>query len=385
MALIYCDLDYLNKSRPTRDDLEDHLYYIASQIFNRCTADWILSKGYRPTKQNSEQNIKSALRHGNYNYIVWSQEHDDFGFIIPKDLKIKIENLRLKLSYHEEINKSKVFPRTKRPFSTMLFTGNNCQEGEKYLPVVRYEDLFQKVGKPRPVKSCGTFYYYEPDSSSYLKLGDCLVAANKVDAVWKLEGYENGLPYLVKNGKLVESRSLRVINEFLAEFYPGTFEELLQEYLDDPNEDTLKNLEKEAKSKESKHLMKDVNGFFTQLLTDEEDVDELIDVIKYDENEEEDRLNRLYVYDSNDEYQGDLLLQRFDYLDQDICKLAREQEYDTILLQREPGGGRVVTEIIDTRSRTDSYASICKEKFDLPTHKTEYPTIWFSNYGFMTY
>lgn len=382
-ALQNCDLKFLQILPQNTDQFNEYfLFSIEKVYFNVCSLNWILSRGYQPSPQILKQIVEASLRNENLEYLDWLKENFD----LSSDLKIQIHRFELKQAYHRKTQKLNVYPRTRRPISEMSFTGDNCRKGGRYLPVVRYEELYHKEDE----KSCGTFYFYEPDSTNYLELGNCLIAATKVDAILKLEGFKGGLPYLIKDEKLVQSSSLKVINEFLMNFRPGAFSGLLQEWFDSPKDTTLEDLEHEFDSnKESTQLLKNLNNFFTQILADEEDVDEPIEVIVYDENgiEEEDmeHMNRLYIYGPVNEYHGDWMLGGFDYLDQKICKLANKQGYDTVLLQREPGEKRAVTEILDVRSRKDSYASICKEKFNLPTWETNYPTIWFSNYGFMTY
>lgn len=78
----------------------------------------------------------------------------------------------------------------------------------------------------------------------------------------------------------------------------------------------------------------------------------------------------------------------FDELDQLICRAGRKADYDTILLQAEPGETRPVTEILDLRPREESFRDVCQADTPLFHQKVEgskYPTLWFRSYGFLTF
>ena len=82
---------------------------------------------------------------------------------------------------------------------------------------------------------------------------------------------------------------------------------------------------------------------------------------------------------------GNQLYSQFDFADQVICRLAQKLGYHTIILQREPGEKRVVTEVLDVRPRDVSYRSFCDvsdDKFQLWAYDSNYPTIWFTDYRF---
>ncbi len=72
-------------------------------------------------------------------------------------------------------------------------------------------------------------------------------------------------------------------------------------------------------------------------------------------------------------------------LDQIICVTGKKLAYDTIILQREPGVRRVVSEILDTRVRNISYSSICHPPSDINLYfkslvaTRNYPTVWYTS------
>lgn len=47
-----------------------------------------------------------------------------------------------------------------------------------------------------------------------------------------------------------------------------------------------------------------------------------------------------------------------DFLDQYLCKTAREAGYDVVLLEGIPGSHQVVAEVLDARLRIDSFDAL---------------------------
>lgn len=278
------------------------------------------------------------------------------------------------------------YPQTGRPITDMPFAGNNCVRGDDYLPVVRYESLYYSQ-ETLISDVCGTFYFYEPDSSNYLHLGKRLIAANKVDAILKLEGYPNGLPYIFDSTlnpftlTFIPSLSITAILTLADEFRENWDYDYKYKYLTDPRIVTREQDEIISDLDLITKRIRDIETYFRTLLQSELDIDS--NYIRTDNGSINSVYKELYNLRKHSKYQGNRMLGEFDYLDQPICKLANEQGYDTIILQREPGETRAVTEILDVRSRRESYQNICKTniKFDIPT--TQHPTIWYRNDGFL--
>lgn len=318
------------------------------------------------------------------------------------------------------------YPRTGRPITDLPFAGNNCVAKYNYLPVVRYESLHYSQA-PEPGKTyCGTFYYYEPDSTNFLNLGKCLITANKLDAVIQLERLTRGsLPPLIYKGKeILNSGTIPAFFELTNELFnqlnhattyyildedmsplPGFTTEFLFDYLNDPNQlyHYVDTLYKYMTSNEFRNRSGNVQSYLT--------FDRLVDlantrviplwttVIPFESRVNDpqylidmtipelpaaSKVNLLYENISTGDY-SPVFVEATDFTDQYICRRARELGYDTVLSQRDTGETRVVTEILDVRPRQMSYQSICKERFDVSTHPPKYPTVWFPEYGFMTY
>lgn len=75
----------------------------------------------------------------------------------------------------------------------------------------------------------------------------------------------------------------------------------------------------------------------------------------------------------------------YDNLDQPLCQFAQFLGVDTLLFQHEMGEKRAVSEILDTRPRSEDYLYKAIGR-TTPWWEVSprYPTIWFKKYGFVT-
>lgn len=235
-----------------------------------------------------------------------------------------------------------------RPVAQLKYHDKNQCNAGYYLPVVRYEDIYYSAesGNEHDFANeilsalglkefCGTFYYYEPYSSFYLNMGKTLIAGSKYDAVKQL---------------------LSVLGRSFSD---------------------LKYLDESAPSEED--IIRDHKVHFQEKWSN-------VLSISNDQNDD----NEFMIYHSEYEtrYLGKFYYAVMDGYDQTICMMAKEAGYDTVLLQKEPGKYRTVTEILDVRSRTISYDSICKFE-DRPmtnfAKNKKYPLIWLPSDGFLEF
>lgn len=219
------------------------------------------------------------------------------------------------------------YPLTGRPITPMPFLSTDFCSGSHYLPVLRYTKLYQSKREGENIY-CGTFYFFDPDSNRYLSLGKILIANNKVDAYWKL------FPYLTEDAKETVEKIEKSRNKFRFSL-PSVF------------------------------------------LQDQGDADKDYQIA--------DQLQTPLYLNQNGVYIGRKFMGNFDYLDQIICRAGIRAGFDTILLQREPGESRAVSEILDLRPREESYRDTCEidtPDFHLLAENSKYPTIWFGSYGF---
>lgn len=162
------------------------------------------------------------------------------------------------------------------------------------IPVTRYSAGMQRAlyyTNGDSSKFCGTFYYLEPESTTFLAYRTVLRSFNKTTALQELTTK-------IDNKKIVKEIR-RVVKDKL---------------LDD-------NLREHIEGVIPRDLMyRDINGNPI-----------------YDDN-------GIYAYE--------------DDLDQLLCRTAAMVGYDIVILESMVGGFQVVTEVLDTRSRKDSFCSL---------------------------
>lgn len=168
------------------------------------------------------------------------------------------------------------------------------QWGEwKVIPVTRYaagmtrSRYYNDMTKKQ--EYCGTFYYYEPESTTYLAYKKAFRSFNKTTAIKKLG---------VTDEKLLEKMDL---------------------------------------AKSMTRVTRHINGAEPRDL--------------------------IYTYELEDGskveyYAGRRYYAAEDYLDQDLCKVAAAAGYDIVILEAMVGSFQVVTEVLDVRSRQDSFLSL---------------------------
>lgn len=302
------------------------------------------TQGYTPlmTSVNNDEieNAKILIDHGadintlstdRHTPLLLAAENDNqdmVDFLLDSGAIPILETpLDFERAYHTPLYPIPRYTLTGRPITDMSYlrTKKMCT-GKHYLPVIRYQSLYyEKLYTTE--KFCGTFYFFEPSSEYFLSLGRFLIANNKVDAYLQLTMMYNETPVI------------------------------------------LDEIEKD-----------DIDASLSSVILErEKDASELHPFQRKE-------LTPLY-YDETGEYRGKDYLGHYDKLDQAICWLARKSGFNTVILQREPGETRVVTEILDTRPREESFQNFCQIR-DITFHqlasKSCCPTIWFKSYGVLT-
>lgn len=347
-------LDWFDSHYPKyRKRFYGELWHEAVGLRNKELIKWLQDKDYEP--EELDEMVLESLKGKDFKILKFLSEMGYISDIFDPKTGEPTDKTKLRIAY---LNPKFEYPRytqTRRPVTKMPFTGNHCVKDAKYLPVVRYEELY--FGQHMSIKEevCGTFYFYEPDSENYLNLGRVLIAANKVDAAIKLQININSSIQLFLEYKFTLKEWSKMLDKF-----------------DLPE-------------------AQEIQDYLTTLISKESDIDlntlSILDLYLPQPGNLVNKVNAVYEIIKRDkkEYMGYKLVSHFDYLDQKICKAAQKEGYDTILLQREPGEQRANTEILDVRTRKQSYDNICKEKFNIQTHSSNYPSIWFPEYGFMSY
>lgn len=172
------------------------------------------------------------------------------------------------------------------------------------IPVTRYSDgmskgLFHDIYDEN--LHCGTFFYFEPESTTYLTFNTVRIYRNKYDAVQEIlpNMYRNKLPSSRRNGAC----ELAVFNAYFEnrQSLPADMKMTINEYLQENKSTSTK-----------RRYVGAISG----------------------------------LYAIEDKY------------DQDLCHYAREAGIDIIILTDMIGSHQIVVEVLDTRSRQISMSNL---------------------------
>lgn len=228
--------------------------------------------------------------------------------------------------YHSHVTEDvRMYPWTHRPIVRLenyKYVPTNRliktpQEGHIYLPVIRYMHHSHPPGHqvrqemdgdqtPPPPQFCGTFFFYEPNSSILMDLGNVGVYASKIGASDALFDYrdEDLFPYdsQLKKTMVLLTSSMRSVNPSVRE----TFEKQMFHHLTlKPDDIPL--------IPHPKMLSEEFSPYSPTLG---------VDVARIHRNS--------------------------DYADQNICVAAKKVGFNTLILQHEFGEINSVTEILVT-------------------------------------
>ncbi|CAH6420739.1 Hypothetical protein POVR2_LOCUS241 [uncultured virus] len=167
------------------------------------------------------------------------------------------------------------------------------------VPVTRYAAGMSKglYYNDRPKDTCGTFYYLEPESKTYLAYRTALTAFNKTEAAIALDVYD-------ESGMSVEERMLQHSR--------GTYPRDLMMTVGETQITYPFRVQDASLDDDDRHYA----GVYLDLYAEE------------------------------------------DVWDQPLCIAAREAGYDLVILENMVGKYQVVSEVLDTRSREDSFGSL---------------------------
>lgn len=208
-----------------------------------------------------------------------------------------------------------VYKQSKRAKTSMsMFRTSNNQfiysrpSAANYLPITRYGEGMSKglynIGPYEPSRHCGTFYYFEMESTTFLFYKNALMARDKQDAAKKLGIVE----IQTEQGRFDLERYWTV--EFPTSS-PHSFMLTANQF--------------------RANFPRGFSSFYA-----------------FDDNMQ---LDRTF-------YGGFPYYAQQDDLDQPICKAAKSQGYDVILLTHMIGSRQVVYEVLDTRLREESFANL---------------------------
>ncbi len=259
------------------------------------------------------------------------------------------------------------------PYSKRQFSVQHLPKGF-YLPVIRYEGIFFDVDDKK--KYCGKFFFYEPESNIYLRLGNSCIFASKLHAYFilanltqpKPELSDDFLTYHSSQGffKFNTSRLQCLdfgrynhgkLQELLAKKFWGTFLACLRSF----------------KTSYEKFRFYDswIQYHFCTVFK------------SLDEAKQHEFFNTciplLYPTDLLVGMQSGKGVGDLDFLDQPICKMARYLKLDTVILQHEIGGHDCVTEILHTNDYEANLFRVSGVLTKNLSHNSKYAKLWFPN------
>jgi hypothetical protein len=209
-------------------------------------------------------------------------------------------------------------------------------QDEYYIPVVRYA-LGMRNGcyfDPNPDKKwLGTFYYWEPESECYLKMG----------SKYKFGFFETKLHC-----------AMEMLHQIENEENETCLKENMKSVLSELRENFYKFFEEEAM-------------YFENKILQENDLDDNLEDLL---NEDFKRLfcgknTRFLPIDLNYQsiihglYMKELFYASEDVLDQVIARCLIETGYNVAIFGRMAGSYRIVSEVLDVRSREESLKNLC--------------------------
>ncbi len=199
-------------------------------------------------------------------------------------------------------------------YSVNLVTDGNIKT--KAISVTRYASGMSKglyYSDKQDVKFCGTFYYYEPESTTYLAYNTIRIYRNKYEAIMSLYREFNISDIIEVPWKDVDTTKWKYFNDFGT--LPNDMKMTISEY-----------------HKLTKNLEYDIW---------DEDI-EYIESFK----------NKQYIAVKESLYALE------DAYDQAICNVAHVNGIDIIILTSMIGKYQIVTEILDTRLRQVSFSNL---------------------------
>ena len=228
------------------------------------------------------------------------------------------------------------------PFNEYMFT-LNLSNGKSSLacPVTRYA-----VGMSKGLyfesnangEYCGTFFYHEPQSMTYLTFDTYRIFRNKYEATMSLRQ------------EFKQKRSSLIVNLYLYATYQKTKTYATK---DDDLKDFL-HVKQDSIIRDRFYFTKDVPNDlrFTAL-----EWHILNDPTILDEDREEDRQSLLDI-GNRKVYVGNRLYALEDAFDQELCILAKMLDINVVILEYMAGQFQTVTEILDTRDRFDCLSNL---------------------------
>lgn len=191
-------------------------------------------------------------------------------------------------------------------------------------------------------KFCGTFYYIEPESSTYLAYRNPLIARTKTNAFLELLKMLN-IPKLNHDSFFEQLRKAKTLAERRRLEDEQTYS-VHKDMFDNPDELSYK------------WAMADPSFPPDLCMTPQELIERFPSFVR----KEKLNIELAHQLAPIKRYMGQFigLYASEDDLDQDICKLASQAGYDVIILTHMVGSHKVVSEVLDVRDRAVSFDNL---------------------------
>lgn len=261
------------------------------------------------------------------------------------------------------------FPRTRRPLTAHL---DVAPDRKFAIRVTRYMESQQRgLWVSQGTAPQGTFYFYEPDSLTFLtcQATRVLFAANKIHAAYLLlRNHFGGKNELLLDG-LAQAR--KKVEEYQLGLSTATTSPALKQFV----VRLLTRLSKgDFDGMDSHPMMKLVRwGDKVQLLED-------IDHTFRRQAPSDDDFYGFTATTSDRLYVGYTIWSRLDLLDMPLRMAGKEAGFDVIMLQAEAGRFKAVTEVFDLRPRAESFAALFNVPLESPPDavaNANAPSVWY--------
>jgi hypothetical protein len=288
------------------------------------------------------------------------------------------------------IDQLRRYPTTQRPVNPQLtrVSKRTCPVGNIVLPVYRVSSLYYSKGWQNNKKYCGKFYFYEPESTVSLDLGDSVrVFGSKVHAYMVLfeewQDADRAPPTRTYDNTTGIALDTDGIDDSVFDDYsvndidiPPGLGNLITTFR--PLVDVLEKYDEDEK------VVATVDYYFTLLTNDT--------VLQYSDVKNE-LTNTIpsgplrqplhVLFPSVNPRKLQVTIGQLDDLDGPICKLASYLGITTIILQHEVGSNDCVTEILDTRANSVDHLCTIPRVASRTSIENRESKIWYVDDGLL--
>ncbi len=318
---------------PKEDNKIIELFYNRDKIDEKSFLQMFFTDKYVRYSKNKIMDILAKTGNSNIIYYLYPKELDTYLYPKSKRPKTTMQNLGMEQKQLGDFSLTSTTVSGVDLYQNILGSDKN----NYYIPVTRYgSETSGLYFVAKSKKYCGTFYYYESDSSYLLQVpkNKILIFDNKYNALDYI--YHSYYDFFINDQTLlekVENAHVEVLNKI----EDVIVEVLGKEMKDDVYEsgiasDFIAGIYDGISGYDKISGGKMILGFGNNYLTKEGKYTKYID--------------KFYAIE--------------DELDQPLCRSMQLVNIDVIIFTKMVGSGRTVVEVLDARDREVSYSSIYK-------------------------